>query len=398
MKVLYVAPQYPNRGRNAAQVRANALLARLRSHVELRVLAFPVPGEDAVASADASVRILGQRRMTPWRMVLGTLSGHPRAFRRFDSASARAALLEELREFRPDLVHFDTMATLGLLNVTLSARPRPAIVAHTHDAVSRSYKARTGYGGPLYRADKWREYRKIRNFETRRLADADIVVVDSPEDAEYLRGLSPTNVVETLPLGFEPTSFSPDGPKADLRTPALVFSGSFASDQTADAAEFLVRSIMPRVWASRPDAHLYLVGANPRESIRAMGCERVHVTGFVDDMASYLRAATVYVCPLRLGSGMRTRVVEALACGAPMVATPMSVRGLAQADSAGPPWQTAETADEFAEAIRGLLSANLAGLRERAAAYARDNYSWDSVVAGLVRLYDRVNSQGGGGR
>lgn len=394
MKILYIAPEYPSPGENAAQVRANALLPRLAEQVDLRILAYPPHDVEVETSSDPALTPVGRGVAARGALLRATFSSRPRSFLRYDTAEARAAFAALLESFQPDVVHFDSVGTLALMG-ELARMPRPPkLVAHTHDAVSQLYARLAQSGPPLTRALARSEHRKFLRLEREELARCDAVIVDSPEDAAFLRAQTGGARVNLVPIGVDLTRFSPDGPRADLTHPAIVFSGSMASEQSADAAQFLVGKIMPRLWQHYPDAHVYLVGSNPVSVVSALEGDRVHITGFVDDLTRYLRAADVYVCPLRLGSGMRTRVIEALACGARAVSTSFGVRGLAQDEGGDLPWLTADTADAMATAMAELLGGARPDLGEHAAAYAVGNYSWDGVAAQIVEIYEGLLSNG----
>jgi glycosyltransferase involved in cell wall biosynthesis len=394
-RVLYVAPELSAHAKSAAQVRARALLPELERMVALRVIAYPIEGEeraDETFLPAGRIRSVPRRRISPVELALATLTPTPRAFRRFDTEPARAAVAAALRDHRPDIVHLDSFAMLGLMKFIRSIRPECRIVAHIHDAQSARMERYTHMGSVLTRSQYWIEYRKALHFETHCIGNADLTLVDSDEDCDYLRMLSKRNSVETLPLGFNPAVFVPDGTMADLAQPAIVYSGSMKARQSVDGALFLAHEVMPLVWKERPEAHLYIVGGGPTADVLALAGNRVHVTGFVEDLAAYLRAGAVYACPLRLGSGMRTRVVEALACGTTMVATPMAVRGLkvCQSDT---PWVGAESAVDFARGILSSLNGAYPHLSSQAAAYARESYSWESVATQLVAVYLEILSE-----
>ncbi|MEW6037067.1 MAG: glycosyltransferase family 4 protein [Pseudomonadota bacterium] len=393
IRVLYIAPEYPAPGENAAQVRANALLPRLRQQADLRVLAFPPHGVPVSTTTEAGVHFVARAEVGPARLVRATLSPHPRAFVRYDTPGARWTLRHLLDDFQPDVVHFDTIGTMALLDVVLAAPRRPKIVAHTHDAVSQLYRRLSQSGSVLRRTLAWTEYRKYRAHERQEQPRTDAIIVDSPEDAEYLARATGGHFVAIVPIGVDLQTFRVDGPRAQLIHPALVFSGSMGSVQSADAAAFLVKEVMPLVWVHHPKCQLYLVGNRPLPEVRALASERVHVTGFVEDLSAYLRGASVYVCPLRLGSGMRTRVIEALACGVPTVATPMALRGLADPrDGAGAPWLAAETAEGFAAEIHAILLGRHTDISSRARAYAQHNYSWDAVARSILNVYQEIGA------
>ena len=118
------------------------------------------------------------------------------------------------------------------------------------------------------------------------------------------------------------------------------------------------------------------------------------VTGAVPDLAPYFAQAAVVVAPLRLGGGMRVKVVEALAAGKPVVASPLAASGLAVTD--GEQIFLAKTHEEFAERIALLLDDP--ALRRRlgaaARAWAQENLGWRPVVDAHERLYRQLVDQG----
>ena len=192
---------------------------------------------------------------------------------------------------------------------------------------------------------------------------------------------------------FDEAVYSPGGERPEHLAPAIVFSGSMDSLQSIDASLQLIRRIMPIVWRSRPDAQLHLVGSNPPAELEELASQdsRIVLTGFVDDLAAYLRSADVYVCPLAMGSGMRTRLVEALATGCAAVASENACRGLDR-PAGGSPWRQAETPEEFAEITLALLAdpASAEELGARAARYAGERYSWSATIDALLAEYAAI--------
>ena len=155
----------------------------------------------------------------------------------------------------------------------------------------------------------------------------DAVLYPSDDEAAQVRAQEPaTDARAVTPYAYEQfvDDAVPEG-RADL-----LFVAGFAHPPNVDAARWLVEAIMPRVWAQRPDARLSLVGSNPTADVVALAGERVEVTGFVDD-AELLRRyahARVAVVPLRYGAGVKSKVVEALQQGLPLVTTGVGAQGL----------------------------------------------------------------------
>ncbi len=138
-----------------------------------------------------------------------------------------------------------------------------------------------------------------------------------------------------------------------------------------------------------PEVKLYLVGNAPPPELLALVSESITVTGRVPDVRPYLARAAAFVSPLRLGAGIKNKVLEALAMGCPVVATPLSVDGIAVTDG-----HDALIADND-----GLIDATLrvlqdADLRQKLSANARilieAQYSWMRVGQMYEALYEQV--------
>ena len=138
-----------------------------------------------------------------------------------------------------------------------------------------------------------------------------------------------------------------------------------------------------------PDVTFFIVGANPHSSVRALDEDpSVTVTGEVDSIYSWLRRASVGVNPLRAGAGLQNKVLEGMACGLPLVVTPVANEGIKAVP--GVHLLTAVAPSEFAEAVVRLLKSG--DLRRRFGNAARDfieeNWSWDKHFDRLERMFE----------
>jgi glycosyltransferase involved in cell wall biosynthesis len=92
---------------------------------------------------------------------------------------------------------------------------------------------------------------------------------------------------------------------------------------------FLVQQVMPLVWASRPDIKLWIVGKDPTQEIRELAqLPMVTVTGTVDSILPYLQKATIAVAPIQYGAGIQNKVLEAMACSTPVIASSSAISAL----------------------------------------------------------------------
>jgi polysaccharide biosynthesis protein PslH len=235
------------------------------------------------------------------------------------------------------------------------------------------------------------ELARTRKFEASLIYQFERVVVTSPVDAEALAVLSgeiSSSPIIVLPNGVDLGYFSADG---TLRSKNVVlFTGKLSYHANVTAAIHLVRDIMPRVWDKRPDVLVQLAGKDPHRSLTdlARSDSRVQITGTVPDLRPYIRQASVSVAPIVYGAGIQNKVLEAMACATPVVASLIAVSGL-NGVHLGEEIFVARDPAEFSEMILTLLSDPELSQRigNQAARYIRENYSWDSAVARLEDVY-----------
>lgn len=216
-----------------------------------------------------------------------------------------------------------------------------------------------------------------------------VVVVAQP-DADTLRDLNPTLPIEVISNGVDLDDFAAIESQRDPAT--LLFIGNYAYEPNLDAALLLAQQILPEVQSILPEARLQLVGNAPPAELLAVASASIEVTGRVPSVQPYLAQCTAFVCPLRLGAGIKNKVLEALAMGAPVVATPLSVDGIAvehdvHALIASPDWVAAET-------VRVLRDKRLATrMGEQGRQLVLERYSWQAVAEQYKQLYRIVQSK-----
>ncbi|MBU6482665.1 MAG: glycosyltransferase, partial [Nitrospirae bacterium] len=114
----------------------------------------------------------------------------------------------------------------------------------------------------------------------------------------------------------------------------IVFTGVMGYPPNEDAALYFSQDIFPIVRAKRPSAQFWIVGSGPSQQVRDLArCPGIHVTGEVEDVRPFVQSAAVIVCPLRVGSGVKNKILVAMAMQKATVATSLSIEGLDLADS-----------------------------------------------------------------
>ncbi len=153
--------------------------------------------------------------------------------------------------------------------------------------------------------------------------------------------------------------------------------------------EFFFDRIWPRLTEWSTDVQMYVVGRRPPEWLQRLGArdERVHVTGFVDDVRPYFEKATAYVCPIEDGGGTRLKILDALAMGVPVIGTSFACSGLGL--KSGKHVLLADTPEDFAHRINQTLAdeALRRSLAKAGREIVEERYSWPVIGRRLVDIY-----------
>jgi glycosyltransferase involved in cell wall biosynthesis len=223
------------------------------------------------------------------------------------------------------------------------------------------------------------EWRKVRACESEAVRSAALTIAVSDDDRVRLAAMSPGSRVVSIPTGVNTGYFTP---RCDAEVPTrLVFSGSMDWHPNEDAVCYFVDTILPRVRAEFPDVSFTIIGRNPSARVRELAAQPgVAVTGTLDDVRPAIAEGSVYVVPLRAGSGTRIKIFEALAMGKAVVSTTVGAEGLTL--ESGRHFLAADTPHDFAHAIIRLLRdpARRQALGDAGRALVEANYSWPTVA------------------
>ncbi len=224
--------------------------------------------------------------------------------------------------------------------------------------------------------------RKYMRLEAELMHSASAVMVVSEPDAARLRELASSRLLSVQPSGVDLDYFGwVDHSRA--RRNKLLMTGTLGYAPNLDACQWMKAEIMPAIRAQVPTATVDLVGGHADGAFELDAPdEGVNVVGPVPDVRGYLELADVFVVPLRMGSGTRLKILEALAAGLPMVATSIAAEGLDLPDDVV---LIANDATEFAaHAVRLLRDTEIrARMSVAGRRYVERHFSWRDLVAGV---------------
>ncbi len=286
-----------------------------------------------------------------------------------------------------DLIYADLLPMIQYVNPRWNL---PAIV-DLHDSMTLLcrrmvnaergwYKRLASYVG-LLRA-RWLEGGLGKTF--------DLVITNSTVDEQVIREFSATVKTLTITNGVDMEYFTPHC--SQIEPDKIVFTGVMGYAPNDDAASYFAKEVFPLIKVKRPQAQFWIVGSEPSERVKALTrIPGIHVTGQVDDVRPYVWSAAVFVCPLRLGSGVKNKILAAMAMEKATVATPLSIDGLDVED--GREVLLADDPESFADKVLQLLAdeQEVRRLGANGLTCVSQNYSWGAMGKALDEAIQSVS-------
>lgn len=326
----------------------------------------------------------------PDKFVQAYLGGIPLPFQHPRSIEMKKLVGAMVDRSRYDVViaEFSVMGQYLYRNPWLSA-VRRVISCHHSPAIMAEHQLEL-LGNSLLGLKKLIKMYGLIEYECRLYRSADRVLTLSPEERFALLNLDPTLRISVVPNGVDASYFHPPGDAP--REQAIIFTGNYLDPANEDAITSFLQDVWPRLRKRQPGLRFYIIGPSPPAYVRAQAArnDRLVVTGHVEDIRPWLHKAQVFVCPVRMGRGMRGKILEAMASGLPVVSTSLGVEGLPA--QMGENCFIADTPKIMRHYIQILLEDH--ALRSRLAQNARtmvdERFRWREVIPQLEAVLQDV--------
>ncbi|MGH7284782.1 MAG: glycosyltransferase [Polyangiaceae bacterium] len=407
LSILFVTPYLPSPPRFGGQMRLHGLISGTASHHDVSVLSL-VDGhaerdEEAVRATEAycqHVSTVPERRLSAGRaakrlLQLGSLLS-PRSYEwlAHHGAEFGAALGQALERTHYDIVSFE-FTHMAAYGTNGARRNGTAFVLDEHNIEYDLVRQTTGPGSALLRrAYSALDWRKIRKEEIRTWTRLDGCTLTSERDEKILLADAPHARTAVVPNGVDIERFRPSDPPLPETPGTLLFFGAIDYHPNTDGLLFFLNDVWPLLRSSSPattpELKVSIVGRRPPSEILAHAARDVEVVGAVDDVRPYIERAAVVIVPLRLGSGTRLKILEAMAMGKAVVTTTLGAQGLDVVP--GRDLLIADDAEMFATQIRKLLGnrAFASQLGASARKLVTERYTWGASVDRLVNFYREI--------
>ncbi len=407
MRLLFLTPQAPFPPHAGGALRTFGLLTGLhQAGIITDLLSFAEgDGRDLATTPLAALcrRVVGVT--TPQRSMMARLAnligGHADMESRFYSDEYARALTALLKGETYDVIQFEGLELATYLPLIRSIQP----------------SARTIYGAAnaefdlqrlMFHSDRRNlkrlpitaysliQWRQLRRFERHVCQTVSYVTTTSDPDAEALTRLAPGIPIRVVPNGIFVSEYRRDladdsVPSLDLGSAALLFTGTMDYRPNVDAVLWFAESILGRIRATIPEARMFVVGKGPHPRLDPLRQRPdVEITGYVQDVIPFLHSCVVYVAPLRMGSGTRLKLLQAMAAGRACVSTTIGAGGLGITQ--GRELLIADDVAGFADAVIGLLRdpARRAAIGAAAYQFVCDHYDWTAIMPRMLKVYEEL--------
>ncbi|MBV8821882.1 MAG: glycosyltransferase [Ktedonobacteraceae bacterium] len=256
-----------------------------------------------------------------------------------------------------------------------------------HELLERTYQYEQRWLRKWY---NWRESRLIKQFEVEHCCKATLVTATSERDQHFLQRLLQRQDITVVPNGVDVEQFS-DCPTGREVAGRIVFTGAMNYYPNVNAVLFFARNCWPLIRAYTSNATWFIVGRHPPAEVQKLArLDGVTVTGAVPDVRPYLAEAEIAIAPLRIGSGTRLKILEALAMHKAVVSTSIGCEGLAV--ESGKHLVIADSAHTLAREVLRLLrdQARRVALSNAGRALVETMYSWkecgDCLLHALAQI------------
>ena len=389
MRILQLSPQFPYPTDEGGKIGiANIYMNFSRLGADVTFFTFEEPGSPIRQEHKAEAEKYGKlvlfphsTRNTKARIIKSFLTDTSIYLKKHNNRSIEEFFDKFIKENKFDIIHADHtgMMPLALYVQSITGLPLGLRLHNVEYMIWKRYGEKLNLFNPLKLYIN-RQASILRLAEKNLISRADICFSVSVTDMERAEKLNPKAKVITAIAGVSEGDWQPD-PEMVRNPYELIHATVYNWIHNIDAIKWFIDNVMPEVNRLLPESRLKLLGRNAPAWLGDYRNIGVDPVGYVDSVHPYLNRANIYIAPLFVGSGIRIKILEAMAMELPVIATPVSAEGIYATEKDG--LFIVDNAKEFADKII-FLAENYEYARtlgKKAREFVLNNFTWEKSVS-----------------
>ena len=380
MKIFVLLPRIPYPLEKGDKLRAFNQIKQLAKHNEIVLCALndnaKVSEQDAFHALQPYCQSINFIKITKPQILLGLVraffKGLPMQCGYFYNRKAAKRIDALIAKHKPDMLFGQLLRVAEYIRY----KDLPKTIDY-QDIFSYGMKRRADIASFVTRPIYNMEYRRLCRYEAAIFEDFDVRTIISEPDRDLFPHERRDEIL-VIPNGVDHDYFKPQGQEKKYD---LVFTGNMSYPPNVNAVDYLANEILPIVWKTRPETTLYIAGATPDPKVKKAASDRIIVSGWLDDIRDAYAQSRVFIAPMRIGTGLQNKLLEAMSMRLPATTSP-----LANASLGAKPDQeilVGSNAEEMAQHIITLLTDKEKADHLALAGYNFTNrvYDWGKATA-----------------
>ncbi len=305
---------------------------------------------------------------------------------RFYSTDFNSRLVHLLQSEEYDVIHLESLFVVPYL-ATIRAHSSAKVVYRAHNVEQQIWKEKyLQEENPLKKAYLSLLYRRLKRFEDKHFELFDGIAAISKYDASLINQLGKPTAITTIPFSINPSRYYPLSAHNNAN---LFFIGSLDWQPNLDGLNWFLKSCWPDLKKQFPDLQFHIAGKGMPQEIMELKDEQIVLHGEVENAMDFIRNQGIMIVPLFAGSGVRIKVLEGLALGKALVATPKAVEGISIAEKE---MKVAASADDFITAVADLHQNQnqRESMGQHARSFVKEHFDNERITQQLIEFYRQL--------